>query len=407
MNAPAPRLHHIPELLETHADELAYLWGQRRAAVVDARYTLASFLELNERVEAHVGGLLVVPDALPGLLGKRLMAAADRDEAFAAAYGLLRLSNPAITARVVGLFATAQGPQLTGMRDALGMSPLNSAAAASVQALLARAEPARAVAAAAVLAHQGQLAPQDSRLAALLLDDDDAVADAAWRVATLVDGRLAATPEGAPTRPYQAALARPALREAVLGCAIWSGQAGVLRGLRFLVQEGDAAALGWLAAVGTPEDDALIAQALPAVLPPLQQAALAGRWAGAPAVNLLAGWMRGSDAALAAAARDAFTRISGEDFRGDRVTPSPKADADDFEREMAPSVWLPDLVRVQAHLDQHGQALRAGARHNRGCALDGLPGAAVLARIDLPARWDAAARAALARQPFAPPPRVL
>ena len=56
MTAPAPRLHYIPELLEIHADELAYLWGQRRAAIFDARYTLPSFLELNERVEAHLAG---------------------------------------------------------------------------------------------------------------------------------------------------------------------------------------------------------------------------------------------------------------------------------------------------------------------------------------------------------------
>ena len=95
MAAPAPRLHYIPELLEIHADELAYLWGQRRAAIFDARYTLPGFLELNERVEAHLAGLLAVPGALPGLLGKRLTAAQDRDEAFAAAAGLLRLPHPA------------------------------------------------------------------------------------------------------------------------------------------------------------------------------------------------------------------------------------------------------------------------------------------------------------------------
>ena len=405
MTAPAPRLHYIPELLEIHADELAYLWGQRRAAILDARYTLTSFLELNERVEAHLAGLLAVPAALPALLGKRLTAAEDRDEAFAAAAGLLRLPNPALFARVVEVFATASGPRLIGLRDALGGVPLADAAPA-VQALLTLGEPARAVAAATVLAQRGQLAPQDPQLLRLLLDADDGVAAQAWRALTLVDARLAATPEGAPPRPYKPALLRPALRAAVLGCAIWSAQPWVLRGLRILVTEGDAAALGWLAAVGQPEDDALILQALPQ-LPPLQQAALAGRWARPAALGLLLGWMKGPDAAMAAAAGEAFTRITGEDFRGARVTPPPADDADDFAREMAPSVLLPDLPRVQAHLDAHGAALQAGTRWNRGCDLPGVPPAEVLRRIDLPARWDAAARAALAGQPFAAPPPPL
>lgn len=405
MNAPAPRLHYIPELLELHADELAYLWGQRRAAIFDARHTLPSFLELNERVEAHLAGLLAVPGALPALLGKRLTTAEDRDEAFAAAAALLRLPNPAIAARVVEVFATASGPQLIGLRDALGGVPLADAAPA-VQALLTLGEPARAVAAATVLAQRGLLAPHDPQLLRLLLDDDDAVAVQAWRALTLVDAHLAGTPEGPPQRPYKPALLRPALRQAVLGCAVWSAQPWTLRGLRILVAEGDAAALGWLAAVGEPEDDALILKALPH-LPPLQQTALVGRWARPAALGLLSHWMHGPDAALAAAACEAFTRITGEDFRGARVTPQPGDDADAFEREMAPSVWLPDLPRVQAHLDTHAAALQAGTRWNRGCELAGVPPAAVLNRIDLPARWDAAARAALVGQPFAGPPPPL
>jgi hypothetical protein len=406
---PPRRQHHIPELLDIHADELAYLWGQRRAAMFDERHTLASFIELNERIEAHVAGLMTVPSALPSLLGKRLQAASDRDDAFAAACGLLRLRNPDLSARVVQVFASAQGPQLLGLRDALGTCSLSGAAPA-VQAVLMQAHPQRSVAAAAVLAQRGQLEPLDPHLSRLLLDADDDVATQAWRLLTLLDASLAATPDGPPPRPYKPALLRrtPALRRAVLGCAIWSGLPWALKGLRILVGEGDVEALSWLAAVGGPDDDVLVHDAMARLLPPPAQAALLGR-AGRPAgIQTLCGWMRGSDMPLAAAALKAYMRITGEDLRGSRSTPPPREGADDFEREMAAPIWLPDLVRLQAHQDARGQALSEGQRWNRGRHLDSdcLP-AEALARVDLPARWDACARAALARQPLAAPPPVL
>ncbi|MDE2454674.1 MAG: hypothetical protein KGL43_13865, partial [Burkholderiales bacterium] len=168
MNPPAPRAHHIPELLEIHADELAYLWGQRRAALADPRYTLRSFCELNERIEAHAAGLLTVPSALPALLGRRLLAAADRDEAFAAAHVLLRLGRLELRARLLELFATVGGPQLLGLRDALMFASPSPEAGAVLAALADGAEPQRVLAALTVLAHWGRLAPQEPALQRLL-----------------------------------------------------------------------------------------------------------------------------------------------------------------------------------------------------------------------------------------------
>lgn len=402
------RLHHIPELLDIHADELAYLWGQRRAALFDTRYTLASFLALNERIEAHVAGLLTVPSALPGLLGKRLLAAAHRDDAFAAACALLRLGNASLTARIVEMFATASGPQLLGLRDALGASSLDDAAP-SVEDILALGEPARAVAAATVLAQRGLLRAQDPHLARLLRDADDAVAAQAWRVLPLVDAPLAVQPEGPPPRPYKAALLRkePALRQAVLACGAWTAQPWLMRGLRLLVSDGDTVALGWLAALGGPEHDTVVQAATAQLLPAVAQPELLGRCGRPWVLPLLLKWMRGSDPRLAAAACEAYMRLTGEDVRGKRVTPKPADDADEFEREMAPSVWLPDLAKIQLHHDEHGAALAAGGRWNRGLDIGGDPPAEALQSVDLPARWDACARAALARRPVAPPPPAL
>lgn len=402
------RLQHIPELLEIHADELAYLWGQRRAALQDTRYTLRSFLELNDRVEAHVAGLLAVPSALPGLLSHQLMSAQDRDEAFAAAHPLLRLCNPALTARVTEIFATASGPVLLGLRDAMAFAPLGPADIA-LHATMSQADSARAVSAATVLAQHELLHPQDAHFGRLLLDDDPVVAAQAWRVLTRMDARLAATPEGAPRRPYKAALQRrePALRGAVLGAALWTAQPWAARGLRLLVEQGDMAALEWLAAVGDTDDRPLLQSAMAALLPLLEQPRLLGRYGHMPEIAPLSEWMRGTDPHLAAASAEAFTRITGTEVRGQRVTPAVRDDADDFEREMAPAVWLPDLGKVDAYLDQHAEDLVASTRCNRGLPLSPEEAPAMLDKVDLPARWDACARASLAGRPIASPPPAI
>lgn len=400
----ARRQHHLPELLEIHADELAYLWGQRRSALWDVRHTQATFVELNERIEAHVAGLLTVPSALPALLGKRLLDAADRDEAFAASHGLLRLANPSLSARVVEVLASAEGPRVLGLRDALATAPLATAEPA-LRAVLAQAHPARSVAAAAVLAQHDRLDPEDAHFTRWLLHDDDGIADQAWRVATRLDARRIATGTAAPPRPYKPVLQRPAapLRATVLGAAAWSAQPWLLRGLRQEAARGDATALSWLAAVGGAEDWPTVRDAVTA-LPPAQRPPLLARAGHPAALPLLLEAMRGADLHLGAAARDAFTRITGEDVRGSRVTPPPREGADDFEREMAMPVWLPDLVKVEPWLAANGERLSGAARWNRGLALDDPPAPDRLARIDLPARWDACARAAARGRPIGPPP---
>lgn len=400
------RAHHIPELLVIHADELAYLWGQRRAGMFDARYTLKSFLGLLERIDAHLKGLLTVPSALPRLLGPRLAEATDRDDAFAAACPLLKLENPALTGPIVEAFAMSDGERLLGLRDALGASLLVGCAPA-LQAMSMQGDAAHAVAAASVLAGREMLPAQHPRLDALLQDDDPAVAAQAWRVLATVDSRLATLPEGVPPRPYKAALLRddPALRHAVLACAAWSAQPWAVQAARRLAERGCPVALGWWAALAAPAEGAAIFGAAQG-LPPLDRAALFARWGDPRVLPWLVQAMQGDDVALAAAALQAYERITAADIRGGRATPPLPEGASDFDRDMAPSVWLPDRVALDAHHTRHAAQWPQAERWNRGLPLGAAPGDDVLRRVDLPARWDALARAALARRPLgaAPPP---
>src|SRR5947209_8673977 len=53
----------IPEIVSQHAEEAAFLWGQRAAAVRAPHYTLTDLARLEERLEAHLDGLRVNGEA--------------------------------------------------------------------------------------------------------------------------------------------------------------------------------------------------------------------------------------------------------------------------------------------------------------------------------------------------------
>ncbi|KAB2967939.1 hypothetical protein, partial [Zoogloea sp.] len=99
----------IPARVLSHLEELAYLWQRRRASVYSDALTLRDFAYLSERLEAHLQGALVAGEALDGMVGE-LLASADRDEVFAAAWALLRSGGGGQLRRVLEAFAGARGP---------------------------------------------------------------------------------------------------------------------------------------------------------------------------------------------------------------------------------------------------------------------------------------------------------
>ena len=397
----ATRARHIADLLQVHAEDLAFLWGQRREALGSRKHTLREYGELNERIEAHLQGLLVAgPAELQSWLEPQLMGV-DRDEVFAAAYALLRLAEPASTHSVVVEFSRAAGPTLAGLRDALSLAP-HAQFAAEMQSALDQAKPITAVSAAVVLANHRLLDGQSSRLARLLEDPDANVCELDWRVAAVAD---AVAPLAAPKRPFNHALAHaaPGVRSAGWAAAAWSGQTRAMPLLRQMAVGGDATALHWLAVLGGEEDVPLMQKAALEMPDAAARCALLARFGHPSALNAFLHWMASDDMALAAAAGEAFTRITGAEVRGQRQRlPVPEA-ADDFTREMAPEVWLPDMPRARALLERHGAEWAAGPRWCNGLRLDGEHARNGLTQLDLEARWDVAARAALAGRPVSAP----
>jgi uncharacterized protein (TIGR02270 family) len=398
------RWRYIPELLDRHAEDLAFLAGQRRDALHSPRHTLREFGELNERIEAHLQGLLIAP--APELL-KRLgpqLHGDDRDEAFAAAYALLRRAEPPTQRAVLAAFGQAGGASLLGLRDALSLAPID-AHQHELLTLAERAPPPVAAAAAVVLANHRQLDGALPRLQALLVDEDASVCRAAWLAALHADARA-----GAPAhkRPYQHALghAAPAVRHAAWAAAAWTGQAQALPLLRHVAAGDDPVALHWLAVLGGIEDVPTVQRAALRLDDAQARCTLLSRFGHPSALNALVRWMGESDVALAAASGEAFTRITGIDVRGERRALPVPDDADEFEREMAPLVWLPDAQKARALVSERGAEWVAGPRWCNGLRVDGALPADALPPFDLQARWDIGARAALAGRPACSPPPI-
>src|SRR2546422_11057412 len=121
---PTPTATYIPDILEEHIEELAFLWEQRQAAVRDPRYTIRELTHLEERITAHLHGVLAVGEVALPLLEDSL-AGEDPLMVFAASYALLHAQNQTATARVRDSFGHAQGPVLAALQDALAQAPLN------------------------------------------------------------------------------------------------------------------------------------------------------------------------------------------------------------------------------------------------------------------------------------------
>lgn len=403
------RLRHIPELFEQHLEDLAFLWGQRRAALVSPEHTLRHVADLAERIEAHLQGLAVpTPDELRALLAPRLPAK-DRDEAFAAACALLRLRERSTTQAVLGAFGQAQGDTLAGLRDALGFC--NPALfAPEVHALLAQAAPPVAAAAAVVLANHRLLDPIATVLRELLAHDDPAVARQAWQAAgraAAQRGDAAPLPSLAPALAGALAHADAGVRRAAWQAAAWAGEPTLLPLLRQRCAQGDAEALTALAALGGGDDFVLLRQAVLALPDGPARCAVLARYGHPLGLNALLRWMDPADAATAAAAGETFECITGVDLRHERRTLPVAEGADDFEREMAPEVWLPDAARAREWHVQHAGRLEVGLRWRRGLRVDGPVPRDTLVQLDLQARWDAAMRSALEGQALSAPPPLL
>jgi len=178
-------LSWLQSLLEEHFDELQMLGELRRGAWGDPDYTPMDLRELDQRIEAHVDGLILgIEQSLPML--ESGLAEEEWSPVFAASLVLLRTNDSHLLGNVMALFRQAESESLAAIRDALCLVSW-SHIATPVLAAFEQGDSPVAVAAAEVAAHHGRLNPQASRLTDLLSDPEPAVREAAWRVVAWVD----------------------------------------------------------------------------------------------------------------------------------------------------------------------------------------------------------------------------
>jgi uncharacterized protein (TIGR02270 family) len=387
-------LSYIPAIAEQHYEELQFLWSQRQNALRSAAYTMREMGILEERIEAHVQGLLVLGANLPDFVAKGF-AGDDAMAAFAAAYALLRLGSPDAIQRVRDAFVGAEGKRLEGIREALAHGPAQPLIPL-LQSLFVSAPPPLAVAAGEALAFHRALQVSAEQLSPLLRDEAPAVRRGAWRIAAY--GGMAVPPA-----LYDIALRDedPGVKAAALTAAAWNGYGGWLPHCRALADAptpDGVHAIAMLAAVLPPQEykavAALVAQ--PAFGPERHQIAAAF---GHPVmIDFLLAEMESADPATAAGAGAAFSRMLGVAVESGRRATLPPADGkpvDDFEAEFLDEVQLPDVPRAREHWERVRPRLAQATRVAHGVDVSGGINRETFGMLDMASRRELCLRARL------------
>src|SRR3989449_11130807 len=227
---PSPIATYIPDILEEHIEELAVLWGQRQIAVHDPDYTIRELAHLEDRIAAHLDGVLAVGEVALPLLEETL---SDDDPlmVFAAAYALLHTKNPTATARVRDSFGHAQGPVLAALQEALAQAPLNPGVAPFRELFHGGPAPVGA-AAGTILAFHSVLEPTIPQIERLLRHEDAVVRQSGWRLVGYLGVPLDAKTYAAAMRDDD-----PVVRRAALYAGAWCAQPGVMAVCRKLAAQ--------------------------------------------------------------------------------------------------------------------------------------------------------------------------
>jgi len=109
---------HLIDVLEEHAEETAFLWMLRQRALRSWNYTPKDLARLDQRLLAHLDGLLIGAEAAAEILDPYLDGG-EEGEAFAAAYTAVASDVPVKIKRVFEAFEKAEGETLDGIRHAL------------------------------------------------------------------------------------------------------------------------------------------------------------------------------------------------------------------------------------------------------------------------------------------------
>ena len=102
------------DILEEHIEEADFLWQQRKNALSDRAYNLDDLAELEERLLAHLDGLVSGGNEAWKLL-EPMLSSGEEGEVFTAAFVALASNDPSKIDLVFKTFSDAEGNVLNGI----------------------------------------------------------------------------------------------------------------------------------------------------------------------------------------------------------------------------------------------------------------------------------------------------
>ena len=358
-------LTFIPDIAEEHYEELQFLWSQRRNALRSSAYTMREMGMLEERIEAHTQGLLVLGAHLLGLVEPGL-AGDDELPAFAAAHALLRLGAADALTRVREAFVSAEGRKLVGLREALAHGPAQPLLPL-LQQLFTSAPPPLAAAAGEVLAFHRAFLPSAEQLVPLARDEHPAVRLSAWRLATYWALAM-------PPAVYETGLHDddPTVQYAAFEAAAWSGYPGWVAYCQTRAAEPSPEGvepIATLAAILPPQESQTVARLSSTLAFGPTRHRIAAAFGHPVMIDFLLQEMESPDPATAAGAGAAFGQMLGfavESGRRATVPPPNGAQPDEFEAEFLEEVNLPDAPKARQHWEKVRPQLAHASRIAHG-----------------------------------------
>ncbi|MCG3117193.1 MAG: TIGR02270 family protein [Candidatus Manganitrophus sp. SA1] len=351
------------DILEEHLEEADFLFQQRTIALTDRAYDLDGLAELEERLLAHLDGLVLGGKEAWALLAPKL-AGGEVGEVFAAAFVALASDDPAWVELVRKTVGEAEGPVLDGIRHALRHTP--SPEIEKIVRPSLNSEKG-AVRAAAIDVIGFRRLPLETRLLQSGLQEKDplvvaAAANAAGRLRLAdlkneIEGALESDAASVRLETMRAGLLLKSER-ALSRCR---------KAVQEQVEEGGEAIL-LLGLLGHPEDGPLLVNALgEAALArnAVMSLGLLGRAAGMEALIQCT-----TDPKLARSAGEAIRFLTGVDLEKENLV-APKAEAkaeeeDELEDDADEGLPVPDPAKVETWWRKNASRFDKKARYRKG-----------------------------------------
>lgn len=200
--------------------------------------------------------------------------------------------------------------------------------------------------------------------------------------------------------PFRAALRDedPLVRREALQAAAWTRQSWLLSYCRLASERPSEKSFDvhlLLAILGAPDDLELILRIGKDVGIGPGRLKILGAYGHPEIVTEILAAVHSDEAAIAFAAGQAFTKITGADIESeDRATlpPADGSEPDEFEAEFLDDVILPDPALAERHWSAVKESFAHGSRYCRGFDVSGEVSSDLLQSLDLESRWEACLR---------------